>query len=156
MGTTQEPNALVHEYRFRWIWMAFYLAFSTIIIAGAATFLVDFAPKVHDARDVLALFSISVSFSLLGLYFALLALRSRLTVHRDSIEVHYALTNKSASVGDLEGRREVITKNANFTVLYLKTGKMALAINHAFKTDDYYKSWIDKLRDLDRLSITPQ
>ncbi len=149
--SVEQLDAARHEYRFNWWMTSPFLLFGAAFIAEDCE-LIRLSVAKQDPSD----FVLAVPFLFLGLYCLLLALRSRLIIYGNWIQVRYALSSKDARFNELEGYRQISRDKANFTVLYRKTGEMALAISHGFHTDDAYRQWIGRLKDLDELHLTPQ
>lgn len=85
---------------------------------------------------------------LLGIYLVALALRSRLIIDRDHIEVCNPFCEQSAELNDIEGFRTISTRNGSFWRLQLKQGRRAITIQKWFDCDEL-RAWFRQLIDLD-------
>lgn len=87
---------------------------------------------------------------IVGSYLLLLALRSRLVIDRDHIEVQDAFREQYAELSDIEGFRTVSTRNGSYWRLQRKQGGRAIIIQKWFDCDDL-RAWLRQLTDLDEV-----
>jgi hypothetical protein len=85
-----------------------------------------------------------------GAYLVLLALRSRLIIDRDHIEVQNAFCEQSAELNDIKGFRTLNTRNGSYWRLERKQGGRAIIIQKWFDCDDL-RAWFQQLTDLDEV-----
>jgi hypothetical protein len=83
-----------------------------------------------------------------GLYLAALALRSRLIVDKDHLEVRGVFSEKYAELSDVEGFRTISTRNGSFWRLQLKNGRGNVTIQKWFNCDEL-QAWLQQIPDLD-------
>ena len=139
-----------HVYRLKWWAQAWYLALG-IFCGGIGVIVVvvvtaDINWRVFANWTILFL---CVIFPFLGYYFLALALRSRVVLDDTGISVRFALAENSANFNEIEGYRITVTKNASFWRLELKDNKGYVAIMRLFRVDDYFRAWLQQLKNLD-------
>ena len=81
-------------------------------------------------------------------YFLAVALRARVIIDRDHIEVRGAWREQSAELSDIEGYRTFKTRNGSFWRLQLKQGRGFVTVQKWFDCDDLC-AWRQQLTDLD-------
>ena len=93
--------------------------------------------------------AIPVAFILIGVYYAAVALRSRLVLDGTRISLRYAIREKSADVSEIEGWRiDQMTRNGPYWRLELKEGLGHLSIMTMFQVDDSFYAFLSQLRSL--------
>ena len=132
-----------------------YCFFGLGAAAAVCVFCFVLMPDAKSKSDVLVVSLPALGFLLISASFVALAFHSRLTIRGDLVSVRYPLQTKSATLSELDGYREVTSRNGSFTILYRNSGKKAMYILSTFGTDDFYTQWISRLRNLDKLSISP-
>jgi hypothetical protein len=145
MDSLQQMSSDRHEYRIK-VWQRWLLVLLAVGMAGGAAF---FALVAKDASAGF-LEAIMVLFFLGGgLYLAAYALRSRLVLDGSRIEVRGVFKESTADLSQIEGFRNISTRNGSYTLLYLKEGRGKITISQSFGTDDNYRAWFQKITDLD-------
>jgi hypothetical protein len=145
MNTLQQTSSTRHEYRLkswqRWL----YLLLGVAAIVGG--FFLAF--KILSEPDGAVLAVTILFMPILGVYVLAWALRSRLVIEGTRIDVRGALKEKTADLSQIEGFRNISTRNGSYTVLYLKEGQGKITISRSFDTDDDYRAWFQQITDLD-------
>lgn len=85
---------------------------------------------------------------LMGAYLIAFALRSRLVLDSSRIEVHYAFRERTAERSEIEGYRQVNTRNGSFWQLRLKDGRDTISVRHSYDCAEL-RAWLAQLTDLD-------
>ncbi|MGB6133968.1 MAG: hypothetical protein WBG54_19450 [Acidobacteriaceae bacterium] len=144
MGSVGQIAVGRHEYGLRTGQKVGCLIFAVIAGAMAASFFLASAGDPHPAPIMVA----SAAFAALGLYMALLALRSRLTIDGTRVRVQGAFRTRQFDLSQVEGYRTYQGRYQSFRVLCLRddAGKIAL---RQYATDDALDEWLDRLKDLD-------
>ena len=77
-----------------------------------------------------------------------MALRSCLVIDGTRFEVHYALTEKTADLSEVEGYRTISSRNGSFWRLQLKEGRGSISIYKWFNCVEV-RAWLAQIPDLD-------
>jgi hypothetical protein len=83
-----------------------------------------------------------------GAYLMALALRSRVVVDGPRIEVRTPFGEKTADASEVEGYRDISTRNGSFWRLQLKEGRGAITIQKWFDSPEL-RAWMQQITDLD-------
>jgi hypothetical protein len=83
-----------------------------------------------------------------GAYLMALALRSRVVVDGPRIEVRTPFSEKTADASEVEGYRDISTRNGSFWRLELKQGLGAITIQKWFDSPEL-RAWMQQITDLD-------
>ncbi len=83
-----------------------------------------------------------------GAYLMLLALRSRVVLDGTRIEVRTPFGAKTADASEVEGYRDISTRNGSFWRLQLKEGRGAFTIQKWFDSPEL-RAWMQQITDLD-------
>jgi hypothetical protein len=83
-----------------------------------------------------------------GAYLMLLALRSRVILDGTRIEVRTPFGEKTADASEVEGYRDISTRNGSFWRLQLKEGRGAFTIQKWFDSPEL-RTWMQQITDLD-------
>ena len=83
-----------------------------------------------------------------GAYLMALALRSRVVVDGSRIEVRTPFGEKTADASEVEGYRDISTRNGSFWRLQLKEGRGAITIQKWFDSPEL-RTWLQQITDLD-------
>jgi len=83
-----------------------------------------------------------------GAYLMALALRSRVVVDGSRIEVRTPFGEKTADASEVEGYRDISTRNGSFWRLQLKEGRGAITIQKWFDSPEL-RAWMQQITDLD-------
>ena len=142
----QATNFGRRVYRMRGWQRTLYLILG-LLLCGVGAFIVFPATKNGQSGPavVVALLPLAV-----GGYLILLAVRSRLVIDRDHIEVYNAFREQYAELSDIEGFRTISTRNGSYWRLQRKQGGRALIIQKWFDCDDL-RAWFQQLTDLDEV-----
>jgi FtsH-binding integral membrane protein len=145
MDSLQQMNGNRHEYRLKAWQRWFYLLLGVAAIAGGF-FL---AVKIISEPGGVVPAAIMMFFPILGIYLLAWALRSRLVIDGTRIEVRGALKESTANLSQIDGFRNISTRNGSYTLLYLKEGRGKITISQSFDTGDDYRAWFQQLTNLD-------
>ena len=89
-------------------------------------------------------------FILIGVYYAAVALRSRVVLDGTHISLRYAIREKSADLSEIEGwRMDQTTRNGPYWRIELKEGRGHLSIMTLFQVDDGFYAFLSQLKNLD-------
>ncbi len=83
-----------------------------------------------------------------GAYLMALALRSRVVVDGPRIEVRTPFGEKTADASEVEGYRDISTRNGSYWRLQLKEGRGAITIQKWFDSPEL-RAWLQQVTDLD-------
>ena len=136
MQPPEQVNAVRREYTLRTWQKCLYLVLSIASLIVAVSFFKLLAP-------IVCLFLVT-----LGLFLAALALRSRLTLDGNRIEVRSALRTFAADRNEIEGLRGMSSRNGRWTRLYLAGGR-AFSVSDSFAGCDDLDQWLKDVPDLD-------
>jgi hypothetical protein len=145
MDSLQQMSVERHEYRLKGWQRWLYVLLGVAAITGGF-FL---AAKIVSEPDGVVLAVTILFMPILGVYVLAWALRSRLVIDGTRIDVRGALKEKTADLSQIEGFRNISTRNGSYTVLYLKEGRGKITISKSFGTDDNYRAWFQLITDLD-------
>ena len=145
MDSFQQFGGSRHEYRLKGWQRGFYLVLGLAMGAFAIFMLTN--ASAQQAQDFVLL--PALFFLAIGIYLAALALRSKLVIEGNRIEVQYAFRERSADLREIEGFRTVTTRNGSFLQLQLNEGKGRITISRSFQSDDDQRAWFQQLTDLD-------
>jgi uncharacterized protein (DUF697 family) len=148
METLQQATTTTrHEYRMK-SWQK-----TILVVIGAAGLLgalailaTTFGDSGRSSPLLLAVF-----IAAFGVFMLSSALRSRLIIDRDHIEVRGAIREQSAESGQITGFRTISSRNGSYTRFYLKDGRGTLTMSNSFAIDDAYRAWLRKIPDLDKI-----
>jgi uncharacterized protein (DUF697 family) len=142
---TLHPTVARHDYGLKGWLKVFYLVIS-VTSAGYSLYICLTSAETH-----IDFFFVSLAglLAILGAFFASIALRSRLVIDRDHIEVRGAFRERSAELNEIEGYRTIRDRNGSYTKFYLKQGHGTITMSNYFATDDDFRSWLQQITDLD-------
>jgi hypothetical protein len=83
-----------------------------------------------------------------GAYLMTLALRSRVVVDGPRIEVRTPFGEKTADASEVEGYRDISTRNGSFWRLQLKEGRGSITIQKWFDSPEL-RAWLQQITDID-------
>ena len=124
----------------------FFLIFGLVLIAGGIFAAYALTASTNNKPSVLAavlLFPLGF-----GAYLMALALRSRVVVDGSRIEVRTPFGEKTADASEVEGFRDISTRNGSFWRLQLKEGRGAITIQKWFDSPEL-RAWMQQITDLD-------
>jgi len=140
ISTTNREYGLTNGQRFQ------YLALAALFLFGAGFFFkLAIDPVGRDFALLVGLASLVP-----GSILALVALRSRLTLDGDRIELRSALRIHSAARSEIEGLRTVQNQYGRWVRICLKEGGGAFNVSSSFTGNDELKEWLKGLPDLDQ------
>ena len=116
------------------------------LIFGGMGAVFGFLTATHSASGLGIL--VCVAPLALGCYLILSVLRSRLVIDGSRIEVHYAFSEKTADLSEIEGFRTVSTRNGSYWQLKLRDGRGAVTVQKSFDCDGV-RAWLKQIPDLD-------
>jgi hypothetical protein len=140
----QSSNSGPRVYWMRTWQRAIYIGIG-LAMAGLAVLIFHVAGQNEQGGPplVIALFPLAIC-----AYFLAVALRARVIIDRDHIEVRGAWREQSAELSDIEGFRTFQTRNGSFWRLQLKQGRGFVTVQKWFDCDDL-RAWRQQLTDLD-------
>lgn len=89
-------------------------------------------------------------FSGFGIYLIALAMRSRVIIDGNRIEVRGAFTERFADLNEIQGLRTISSRNGKYTQLYLNSGRGTITLPNHFDKDEAFDAWMRKVPDLDK------
>ena len=107
------------------------------------------ALALKGANTALPIIMTAVFFSF-GIYLVALALRSRVIIEGNRIEIRGAFTDHFADLNEIEGLRTVSSRNGKFTQFYLNNGRRTLTLSNYFDKDEAFNNWLRRVPDLDK------
>ncbi len=143
---TLQPSTTRHEYGLKGWLKGFYLLIG-MAAAGCVLYVLFGSAAGHI--DSFFVF-LAVVLAVLCIFFATLALRSRLIIDKDHIEVRGVFRERSAELNEIEGFRTISDRNGSFTKFYLKQGRGAFKMSNYFATDADFQAWLQEVTDLDK------
>lgn len=135
-----------HEYRMKAWFRSFLLVFGSLPVAGS---IVMFALALKGANTALPIIMTAV-FLGFGIYLLALAMRSRVIIEGNRIEIRGAFTEHFADLNEIQGLRTISSRNGKYTQLYLNSGRGTLTLHNRFDKDEAFDAWMSKIPDLDK------
>jgi hypothetical protein len=132
-----EINTGVRQYRLTTFKKLSHLALACVFFVGTG-----FLLKLELVLGFLALIP--------GLILVSLALRSRLTLDGDRIELRSALRTFTANRNEIDGLREIEDQYGHRTRIYLKESRGTFNVSDSFAGDDDLNEWLKGLPNLDK------
>lgn len=126
---------------------------SLFLILGApavAGGIVMLALALKGANMALPIIMTAV-FSGFGIYLIALAMRSRVIIDGNRIEIRGAFTDHFADLNEIQGLRTISSRNGKYTQFYLNSGRGTLTLPNHFDKDEAFDAWMRKVPDLDKL-----
>lgn len=118
-----------------------YLGVAAVLVASAVAIS---SPKVDPISLTVGSFLATA-----GLILALLALRSRLTLEGDRLELRSALRTRSVRRDDIDGLQQISNRYGTSTRIFLKDHGGILTVSGAFTGNDDLEEWLNGLPDID-------
>lgn len=147
MQAFQQSTTFLHEYRMKGVQRTILLVLGAAAIFGVIAVT---AASVKDPNRPAPLL-LAMFLAAFGTFMLASALRSRLIVDKDHIEVRGAIRESSAETRDIEGYRTISSRNGSFTKFYLKQGHGTLTMPNSFDIDDNYRAWLQRFPNLDQI-----
>lgn len=107
-----------------------------------------FRPETNPAGHGISVGLDSILF-IAAIFIPLSALRSRLVLEGNRIEVQSALQAHSADKSEIEGFRRFSSRNNNGVRLYLKDNRGTFMVSSAFSGKEDFEQWLHGIPDLD-------
>jgi hypothetical protein len=145
MSSVGQIAAGRHEYGLRGGQKALYLFFAVGSGAIAALFFVMSAGDPHPLTATV----VSADFAAAGLYWTMVALRSRLVIDGARVRVQGAVRMREFDLSQVEGYRTYKNRYSSFRVICLKDGARKIPLMN-YATDDRLEEWFAGLKDLDQ------
>jgi hypothetical protein len=92
----------------------------------------------------------TVAFLGFGIYLIALAMRSRVIIEGNRIEIRGAFTDRYADLSEIKGLRTISSRNGKYTQFYLNDGRGVMTLPNHFDKDQAFDSWLRKVPDLDK------
>ncbi len=89
-------------------------------------------------------------FLFFGVYLIALAMRSRVIIDGNRLEIRGAFADYYADVSEIEGYRTISSRNGNYTKFNLRGGRRPITLSLHFEKDESFDQWIGKIPDLDK------
>jgi hypothetical protein len=146
MSTSQQLTLTWHEYRMKAWYRSILLIFGAFAVSGGIV--MGFLAS-RTAPNSLPLVMTAV-FLFFGVYLLALAVRSRVIIDGNHIEIRGAFTDHYADMNEIEGYRTISSRNGTYTQFYLTGGRRPITLSVHFDKDEAYDAWIREVSDLDK------
>jgi hypothetical protein len=146
MSISEQMVTTRHEYRMKAWYRSFLLILGSPAVAGG---IVMCALALRGTNMALPMVLTAVFFGF-GIYLIALAMRSRVIIEGNRIEIRGAFTDRFADLNEIEGLRTVSSRNREYTQLYLNSGRGTLTLSNYFDRDKVFDTWMRKVADLDK------
>ena len=146
MSTSERISASRHEYRVKPWCRSLFLILGAPAIAGGIVMCALARKGANTALPVV----MTAVFLFFGIYLIALAMRSRVVIDGNRIEIRGAFTDRFADLNEIEGYRTVSSRNGKYTQFYLNSGRRSLTLANHFDHDSAFDSWMRKVPDLDK------
>ena len=147
METLEQSTTTRHEYRMKgWQRTILVIIGSAGILGALAILTATFSDPDRSGPLLLAVF-----IAAFGIFMLSSALRSRLIIDRDHIEVRGAIREWSAESSQITGFRRISSRNGSFIKFYLNDGRSSRSMSDSFAIDDAFRAWLRKIPDLDKI-----
>ncbi len=134
------------EYRVKAWYRSLFLILGALAISGG---IVMCGFTLKGANTALSVVMTAV-FLFFGIYLVALAMRSRVVIQDNRIEIRGAFTDHFAEVHEITGFRTVSSRNGQYTQFYLNNGRRTLTLPNHFEKDAAFDAWMQKIPDLDK------
>jgi hypothetical protein len=146
MTASQQLTAKRHEYKMKGWYRAILLIFGAFAVSGAL--LMGFLAS-EASRASLPYFMLAI-FLFFGVYLIALAMRSRVLIDGDHIEIRGAFADHYADRSEIEGYRTISSRNGNYIQFYLR-GRRPITLSLHFEKDEAFDAWMGEIANLDKL-----
>ena len=146
MNTTSSIAASRHQYRMKSWYRSILLVLGAPSLSGGIVFAFLATKATNAALPVL----MTGLFLFAGIYLISLAMRSRVAIDGNRIEIRGAFTERSAELSEIRGYRTISSRNGKHTQIYLNNGRKSLTLSNLFDRDGAFDAWFRKMPDLDR------
>ena len=123
-----------------------YLVYAALGLGGGGYFLAE--TVAHPLGLALSL-PFGLLFAIPGLILGLSALRSRLILEGDRLELRSALRTRTVRRDDIDGLQRIRNDNGKFTRIFLKEHRGVLTVSGAFQGTADFEEWLTGLPDVD-------
>jgi hypothetical protein len=142
----QEISTTRSEYQLTTFQKLLYLALAAVFLCGGGFFLkLALDPIGRDFAMVVGLLFLVPGFILVSL-----ALRSRLILDGDRIELRAALRTFTANRNEIQGLRSIENQYNRWTRIYLRDGGDAFNVSSSFSGNDDFVAWLKGVPNLDQ------
>ena len=132
METLQQSTTTRHEYRMKsWQKIILVVIGAAGLLGALAILAATFGDSGRSSPLLLVVF-----IAAFGVFMLSSALRSRLIIDRDHIEVRGAIREWSAESSEIAGFRRISSRNGSFIKFYLKDGRGSRTMSNSFAIDD--------------------
>lgn len=145
MGAIEQAAAGRHVYGLRTAQRPIYAAVAVACLAFAGFYLMATPTHPRPAAATLTFAGLGV----LGLWMALVGMRSRLVIDGTHVEVRGAVRTREFDLTEVEGYRTFRSRSGTYRVICLKEGAGTISLM-SYATDPYLEEWFAALPDLDR------
>ncbi|WP_348264728.1 hypothetical protein P8935_09355 [Telmatobacter sp. DSM 110680] len=146
MSSFQQLTLNRHEYQMKAWYRAILLIFGAFAVSGAIA--MGYLAS-RTSRISLPYFMIAI-FLFFGIYLIALAMRSRVIIDGNRIEIRGAFTNHYAETTEIEGYRTINSRNGNYTQFYLSGGRRPITLSVYFDRDQAFDEWMRNIPNLDK------
>lgn len=147
-ASTVDPNFRIRRaYSLETSQKVLYLVYGAIGLGGGGFFLYE--TVVHPLGLPLGL-PFALLFGIPGLILALSAVRSRLILEGDQLELRSALRTRAVRRDDIDGLQRIRNANGTFTRIFLKERRGVLTVSGAFTGNADLEEWLKGLPDVDQ------
>jgi hypothetical protein len=132
--------------------MIFFLGLGgiAVIAGGLGTWYFGTGHEVHTLRQGILLAGIPFAFLVIGLYLILVALRSKVVLCEDRIEIHELTRVRAVKRDELAGWRLNTHTTPPLIILVPKRpNARTIRLAKIFNVDSVFLDWMDSLKDLD-------
>lgn len=147
MHSSSEMNTIRHEYPLTGSRKVTHLIYAAMFLIGAGFF---FRLAIDPVGREFPLV-VGVLFLVPGLIMVSLAVRSRLILDGDDIELRSALRTHAANRSEIEGLRTIENQYGRWIRICLSEGRGAFNVSDSFTGKDDFREWLKGLPDLDEL-----
>ncbi len=147
METLEQSTTTRHEYRMKGWQQTILVVIGAAGLLGALAILATTLGDSGRSGPLL----LAVFIAAFGVFMLSSALRSRLIIDRDHIEVRGAIREWSAESSEITGFRRISSRNGSFIKFYLKDGRGSRSMSDSFAIDDAFRAWLRKIPDLDKI-----
>ena len=118
-----------HEYRMKAWYRSILLIFGAFAVSGALVmgFLASKASRLPLPYIMIAVFLF------FGVYLISLAMRSRVIIDGNRIEIRGAFTDQYADLNEIDGYRTISSRNGNYTQFNLRGGRRPITLSFISK-----------------------
>lgn len=145
-GTADRNARTRRDYSLKTSQRVWNLLTAALCLGGAGFFLAESA--VHPLGLALSV-PFGVLFLIPGVILALSALRSRLTLEGDELELRSALRTRRVRHDEIEGLQRIRRDVGNLTRIFLKDRRGVLSVSEAFVGNADLEEWLTGLPDVD-------